>query len=59
MRKRDFLKIFFIATFIVFLSLAGCFFIDRILEESKVQTTASAESTTVDVSSFGQLKKEA
>ncbi len=59
MRKRDFLKIFFIATFIVFLSFAGCFFVDRILEESKVQATAGAESATVDVSSFGQLKKEA
>ena len=59
MRKRDFFKIFFIATFIVFLSLAGCFFVDRILEESKVQATAGAESATVDVSSFEQLKKEA
>lgn len=59
MRKRDFLKIFFIATFIVFLSFAGCFFVDRILEESKVQATAGAESATVDVSSFGQLKEEA
>ena len=58
MQKKAIFKPLVFIVFVVFLSLAGCFFVDRILEKNKVQMMADAEVVTVDVSSFEQLKKE-
>ena len=61
MYKKSFFKLFFVAVFIVCLSLAGCFFIDRVLEEnkSKFTQTAAAENVSIDVSTFSDFKQNA
>ena len=59
MHKKSFFKLFFVAVFIVCLSLAGCFFIDRVLEEnkSKFTQTAAAENVSIDVLLLAILNK--
>ena len=61
MQKKSVFKLILVAVFIAFLSLAGCFFVDKVLQEqkNKVSQSAAAENSVVEVNTFADLKTKA